>query len=139
MSATVRSRSSSTTGTANVASPPLAWPGTTPREALSYDPGPRALDLRSLGTRRLQLGRMGRPGDRVHVRRWARTRQLDRCGRDGGGLSWLVEGVGGLPRPGRRAPPTRRRARVRAHTQQRAWQDERTGDRADADKGTSQP
>ena len=51
------------------------------------EPGPRALDLRGLGTRRLQLGRLGAPRDRVRGGRWTRTGELDGRGRDGRGLA----------------------------------------------------
>src|SRR5260370_671562 len=66
--------------------------------------GPRALDLRGLGTRRLRFGRVGRPRYRVRDRRRAYTGKLGGADRDGGRLARLAERVGGLPYRGRGVP-----------------------------------
>src|SRR3989442_9089089 len=48
-------------------------------------PGSGAVDLRGLGARRLELGRVGAPRDRVRDTRWALARQLERVVRHGRG------------------------------------------------------
>jgi hypothetical protein len=51
------------------------------------EPRVGAVDLRSLGTRRLQRDRVGASRDRVRDRGRTRTRQLGGAGRDGGGVA----------------------------------------------------
>src|SRR3979490_1096785 len=60
---------------------------------MSENPGPRALDLRGLGTRRSQLDRVSAPGDRVRHRRRTPTGALHGTKRDGGGDPASAVGV----------------------------------------------
>ena len=53
--------------------------------------GDRALDLRGVGARRLQLRRVGAPRDRVCCRRRPHTRQLDWVGGNGRGMARSTE------------------------------------------------
>jgi hypothetical protein len=55
------------------------WAGDAP------EPGPRPVDVRGLGTRRLQLRRVGAPRHRVRDRRRTLTGDLVGAGGDGGG------------------------------------------------------
>src|SRR6185437_3555977 len=60
------------------------------------EPGPRALDLRGMGTRRLQLCRVGRSRDPVRVRGRTRTGPLDGAAGDVRALRRMAEWLEGF-------------------------------------------